>query len=206
MSHDAPTFLAARAHDAAAVTYALLASATGISASEAQEYVHTDSALAHFAAGRNDVHLIYAVAGARAGGTSVALVAADKLEHARQEVDAQRVFAYALQPLPTPDAALLAAAGREALCGTHVPRADKRAAPQPDAHKKRKIVRTEKTKNEKGYTVTRDVEVYVSDDEAAPQPAPQVPSAPAPAPAPKSARAKAPKQASLASFFKQPGK
>ena len=39
MSHDARTFLAARAHDRAAVTYALLAGATGLSARDAQEYV-----------------------------------------------------------------------------------------------------------------------------------------------------------------------
>lgn len=76
--------------------------------------------------------------------------------------------------------------------------------------KKRKVIRKEKTKNEKGYTVTRDIEAYESyssDEGTHEQSAPPAPQESKPAkptlprpPPPKSGRA-GPKQHSLKSFF-----
>ncbi|WFD33444.1 hypothetical protein MCUN1_000257 [Malassezia cuniculi] len=215
MAHDAHTFLLARAHDRLAVTYALLAGRTGISAKEAQ------AALVRFASGRDDVHLVYAVVTKGPSGTRVALTAADALDGASDH------YAYALQPVAQPDAALLAAAGREVLCDGSIPRPSGDGAGQQQAahnnsrdgapRKKRKVIRRERVKNEKGYTVTRDVEVYEScsdEDETKPAPAQagtkpaaaatdaaaQPARAPArPPAAPKTS--KAPKQSSLSSFF-----
>ena len=82
--------------------------------------------------------------------------------------------------------------------------------------KKRKVIRKEKTKNEKGYTVTRDVEAYESYSEDEPEEE-RKPAAPAAEPKraapggghgpspqkPKQGRhaAPGPKQPSLTSFF-----
>lgn len=67
--------------------------------------------------------------------------------------------------------------------------------------KKRRVVHKVRTKNEKGYTVTRDVETYesCSDEERGPAPTPAP--APPPAPAPKRPAKAKPQQPSLTSFF-----
>lgn len=87
--------------------------------------------------------------------------------------------------------------------------------PSKPGQKRRLVVRKVKTKNEKGYTVTRDVEEYesYSEDEAeeavpagaspAPpaQAAPPAPAAPAKRPPPAKPKPKSAQQASLTSFF-----
>lgn len=195
---DTDAFLRARAHDRTAVTYAGLAAAAGLGAADAQ------NALAQFAAARTDVHVVYAVSGTRDSRRVVELVAAAHVADAAARLAHARTYAYALQPTPTPDAALLAAAGRELLCGQKAGEAAKPAEPpaEPaaDPRKKRKVVRTIRTKNEKGYTVTRDVEVEEAEEgEVEPKP----PTKPAPKPAPKPTTKPPPKQASLAAFFKK---
>lgn len=74
--------------------------------------------------------------------------------------------------------------------------------------KRRKVIKKVKTKNEKGYTITRDVEEYesYSEDESEAPTAPAAPAAPAARPpAPKSKAKGKPQQPSLTSFFtKQP--
>lgn len=89
------------------------------------------------------------------------------------------------------------------------PEATREASDHPDkpGRKRRLVVRKVKTKNEKGYTVTRDVEEYetCSEDEGARAPASEAPAAPKPAAqAPKRAakpKGKPAQQPSLTSFF-----
>ncbi|WFC95319.1 hypothetical protein MBRA1_001966 [Malassezia brasiliensis] len=87
--------------------------------------------------------------------------------------------------------------------------------PSKPGRKRRLVVRKIKTKNEKGYTVTRDVEEYESysedeSEEAPPagassvppaQAAPPAPAAPAKRPPPAKSKPKSAQQASLTSFF-----
>lgn len=87
--------------------------------------------------------------------------------------------------------------------------------PSKPGRKRRLVVRKIKTKNEKGYTVTRDVEEYesYSEDDAEDAPAtsapaapsaqapPSAPSAPAKRPPPAKPKPKSAQQASLTSFF-----
>ena len=97
------------------------------------------------------------------------------------------------------------------------PASEAKAEPAPAGtrrvRKKRKVIRKEKTKNEKGYTVTRDVEAYESYSEDEPEEE-RKPAAPAAEPKraapsgsspqkPKQGRQAAPghKQPSLTSFF-----
>lgn len=100
------------------------------------------------------------------------------------------------------------------------PASEAKAEPAPAGtrrvRKKRKVIRKEKTKNEKGYTVTRDVEAYESYSEDEPEEE-RKPAAPAAEPKraapggghgsspqkPKQGRhaAPGPKQPSLTSFF-----
>lgn len=79
------------------------------------------------------------------------------------------------------------------------------SAPPPlssGPRKRRKVIKQVRVKNEKGYMVTKDVEMSESDEEAPAPPAPAAASTASPAKAPRSAQTKGKgQQSSLMSFF-----
>lgn len=133
---------------------------------------------------------------------------------------------YALQPHATKDVALLAHAGHTlardpayagqrdaglAAFGALSNRFHVNTAPQPvplpktekeaPQRKRRKVVKQVRVKNEKGYMITKDVEVSESEDEAPPPVPAPAPAAPQRAPTRAAPKGKGAKQPSLMSFF-----
>lgn len=156
---------------------------------------------------------------------AVSLLSEKELHHAQAKGAATPIL-YALQPHATKDAALLSHAGhalardptyakqREAglaAFGALSNRFHVDAAPEPlplpkkqsmepmPQRKRRKVIKQIRVKNEKGYMVTKDVEMSESDDDA-PTPKP-APAAPAPAARGPPSKGKGAKQPSLMSFF-----
>ncbi|WFD22485.1 hypothetical protein MEQU1_001157 [Malassezia equina] len=170
-----------------------------------------------------DVHAMYVVTNKDA----VTLLSEKELDHAQAKGAATPIL-YALQPHATKDAALLSHAGhtlardptyakqREAGLAAfgalsnrfHVYAAEPLPLPKKESmepmpqRKRRKVIKQIRVKNEKGYMVTKDVEMSESDDDApTPKPAPAALAAPAPAARGPPSKGKGAKQPSLMSFF-----